>query len=321
MEFLLNDLSFHGQFNALDDFRSSLVLLMKMRNLLGRYGRELFVCFSAADCLVTHNETIQQIASCLPREEQRRVREWLNRSGPFWEDAREHTSDDFLYVERGFEMVIVTDTAVGEAAFRESCGMPCGLLSVSPSDWTKTPLRVVRDPEGVNEEVCVVNHWTYAALDETLKKEPPRWSSWKGLNEFCARRFQHLALSKDAFTPIERYPFDRETGEKIIARLDELEKLKGSFDASGQLTPEGLELMRLRFSGESAWFSDSSETEKNEFRSEMTFKNPETGKKFSCFWHGKIATRYDPVRIHFSWPISAAKPLYVVYIGPKITKR
>jgi hypothetical protein len=41
--------------------------------------------------------------------------------------------------------------------------------------------------------------------------------------------------------------------------------------------------------------------------------------KIFCTWHGKVKT--PQYRIHFSWPISAVAPLYVVYIGPKITKR
>ena len=27
------------------------------------------------------------------------------------------------------------------------------------------------------------------------------------------------------------------------------------------------------------------------------------------------------LRLHFSWPIEAGKPVYIVYAGPKITKR
>lgn len=321
MEFLLNDQSFHGQFETLDDFRSSLTQLMRMRNLLGQYERELYVCISAVNRFVTYNETVQQIASRLPSEEQKGVREWLNRSGPFWDVVREHASDDFLYIENGSEMEIVTGTGIGEAAFRESCGMPCGLVSISPSNWTKTPLRVKRVKEDSTSVVDVVNHWTYDALNETLNQEPPPWRTWEGLDEFCARRFQRLEIFEDAFSPIKRYPFDREAGEKIIARLDALERLKESYDSSGQLTPEGLELKRCHFEGDNAWFSDSSQTEKHEFRSQMTFKNPKTGEMNTCFWHGKITTRYDPVRIHFSWPITAADPLYVAYIGPKISKR
>ena len=35
--------------------------------------------------------------------------------------------------------------------------------------------------------------------------------------------------------------------------------------------------------------------------------------------HGKVKT--PQIRIHFSWPITASTPLYVVYVGYKITKK
>ena len=43
-------------------------------------------------------------------------------------------------------------------------------------------------------------------------------------------------------------------------------------------------------------------------------------RKLFCPWHGKVSTR--TLRIHFSpGQIRASDPLYVVYVGPKLTKR
>ena len=37
---------------------------------------------------------------------------------------------------------------------------------------------------------------------------------------------------------------------------------------------------------------------------------------------GEIVTvRRMTLRLHFSWPIRADEPVYVVYVGPKLTKR
>lgn len=72
--------------------------------------------------------------------------------------------------------------------------------------------------------------------------------------------------------------------------------------------------------GRGALFSDSSDDEKIKFETEMRFKHPaEVNKTLFCPWHGKVQT--PPLRIHFSWPVRADDPLYVVYVGPKITKR
>jgi hypothetical protein len=79
-------------------------------------------------------------------------------------------------------------------------------------------------------------------------------------------------------------------------------------------------LYAAHFVGEKAWLTDSSDAEKRQFRSELTFPNPEkSGQHLFCSWHGKVKT--PQLRIHFSWPIAANTPLYIVYVGPKITKR
>jgi hypothetical protein len=77
----------------------------------------------------------------------------------------------------------------------------------------------------------------------------------------------------------------------------------------------------LLFMGEKAWFTDEGGRNKTNFRKEMTFCDPEdTSRNIFCSWHGKINISY-PIRIHFSWPITAEqRKIKVVYIGPKITK-
>ena len=42
-------------------------------------------------------------------------------------------------------------------------------------------------------------------------------------------------------------------------------------------------------------------------------------KTLFCPWHGKVQT--PQLRVHFSYPIRANEPLYIVYVGPKLTKR
>ena len=72
--------------------------------------------------------------------------------------------------------------------------------------------------------------------------------------------------------------------------------------------------------GDKAWFSDSSEGEKHAFKSSLTFPHPDDdGKTLFCTWHGKVS--HMVMRLHFSWPIRKGKPVYIVYAGPKITKK
>ena len=46
--------------------------------------------------------------------------------------------------------------------------------------------------------------------------------------------------------------------------------------------------------------------------------NGATSKLF-CPWHGKVKS--PQYRIHFSWPTTATTPIYIVYVGPKLTKK
>ena len=74
------------------------------------------------------------------------------------------------------------------------------------------------------------------------------------------------------------------------------------------------------FSGENALFTDSSASEKHRFRSGLTFPHPDRpSESLSCTWHGKVS--HMTLRLHFSWPIRPDEPVYIVYAGPKLTKR
>lgn len=81
-----------------------------------------------------------------------------------------------------------------------------------------------------------------------------------------------------------------------------------------------MHLFQDHFVGEKAWFTDSSDAEKREFRTEMTFPHPTVPQeRIFCPWHGKV--KIQQMRVHFSYPIKRSEPLYVVYIGPKISRR
>ena len=99
-----------------------------------------------------------------------------------------------------------------------------------------------------------------------------------------------------------------------------LDRLARAFDADGARTSEGHRIYQDHFTGDRGSFSDSSDSEKRDFREALTFRRPDdTGESLFCTWHGKV--RRPALRVHFSWPIRFGEPVYVVYAGPKITKR
>jgi hypothetical protein len=108
--------------------------------------------------------------------------------------------------------------------------------------------------------------------------------------------------------------------ERILVLLDVLQRLKQCFDEHGSRTMDGHVLYQQHFTGDKCWFSDSSDAEKEDFKSDLSFPHPDApGETLFCTWHGKVKS--PQYRIHFSWPVTAAAPVYVVYIGPKITTR
>jgi hypothetical protein len=314
---MVNDLSISGQFPDVPSFRSAVDRVMAMRKLARQFGRELHCHRNLSHAQVTRDLMMPQVIQRLEQAERGALMQWLTRHGPFWEDGRVHGPDDYLECSHQ----IVTDTAVGEAAFRCFYGADSRLVSLTPSSWEHTPLSVCWSlPDGDNRDIKVANHITVEDLEVALRSAPGPIESWKQLALMSQARFHNLTFSATAFDPLHGLPLAPGAVQRILERLDVLEQMKCCFDPSGRRTPEGHRLYQAHFTGDKAWFSDSSDVEKNEFRAELTFRYPEIdGESLFCTMHGKVKT--PQIRIHFSWPVRADVPLYIAYVGPKITKR
>ena len=323
VEFLINDLSLHGQFDGVESFRDALKRVMEIRRLVLRTGHTLHCHRSFAHVAVTPALTMPQAIQALTIDERRAVLSWLTQQGPFWEDVRNHLPDDWFE----WNGRIVTDTAVGEAAWCCRNGIERRLISMSPSNWLFSPVQVdhVSD-DGARTQIDVWNHWTQVDIETVLRTLTAPVRSWAQLETSVTARFTNLTFAIDAFEPLQGHPFFSSAAHRIISQLDILSRFTSCFDMAGQRTPEGHQIYQDFFTGKKgaggrgALFSDSSDDEKKEFENKMTFKTPGdlTGKLF-CPWHGKIQT--PQMRVHFSMPIRFNVPTYIVYIGPKITKR
>ena len=256
------------------------------------------------------------------RESERRAAMiWFTKTGPFWDDLsqRQHAGDDYLEC-RGD---IVTDYAIGEAAFRNLHGVDCGLVSFSPSNWELNPVEVVwrRGAEGLEDQRATLgNWWNVATLEDALQRSTPPIQSWDELRQASTNRFKSLIFADNCFEPLSGIPFARSAADRLVVLLDILDRFARAFDDDGSRNEEGHRIYRDYFTGDCAPFSDSSDTEKREFSRGLTFPHPDapTDTLF-CTWHGKISG--STFRLHFSWPVVAGSPVYVVYAGPKITKR
>ena len=322
MDFLVNDLSFHGQFPDLMSFRGAIERLMAIRQIARRFGHALHCHRSIAHAQVTPTMTMPQMVQGLTLNERRALLQWLTQHGPFWEDARNHEPGDWLE----WNGSIVTDTAVGEAAWCCLHGIERALVSLMPSDWQfpAVPVDWVRDM-GNRKHVDVVNHWNPTAIEAVLQAAPVPVASWDQLQALASARCAHLTFAVDAFAPLNGHPFISGAAQRLLFVLDTLNRFRSCFDVDGRRTPEGHEIYHDYFTGRKgdggrgALFTDSSDDEKSKFETEMTFKHPaDASKTLFCPWHGKVQT--PQLRVHFSWPVRADEPLYIVYVGPKITK-
>lgn len=290
-----------------------------MRNVARRFGRDVLCSRALANAEPMPDTPMQQAVQQLKLDERRALIVWLTRGGPFWNELRQHGVDDWLEC-RG---ELVTDSAVGEAAFRTLHGIHCGLASVTPSEWDYSPLEVVwcRDDEGLADQNASLVNWRDAAeLEEKLQDTALPIRSWVDLQSVSAMRFRNLTFSIDCFDPLAGVPFAKSAANRILVLLDILDRFARAFDADGNRTPEGNQLYQAHFTGDNALFSDSSDSEKRNFRNDLKFPNPASpGSSLFCTWHGK--ERRLTLRLHFSWPIRAYEPVYIVYAGPKLTKR
>ena len=310
MDLLLNDLSIEGQFPDARSFCAALDRIVEMRKVATRFGSDLYCRRNIALILINPATSVRE---ALPPEKKRAFMLWLDRQGPFWDDARKHHPDDWLM--SGGE--IVTDTAIGEAAYCSTIDIDRRLVSLAPSEWNYSPIVVTFTDTATDIEVT--NYWELASLETALRGSIPRIKTCEQLEEVCKIRFQRLRFSEDSFSYIRSH-FVPALVDDIIKCLEALDDMMGDRDSTANWRSKPT--FQNFFTGSNPLFSDSSDPEKNKprLRQKLSFKHPDgSGRTLFCPWHGKLGHQGYPYRIHFSWPLRADEPLYVVYVGPKLT--
>lgn len=319
MELLANDLSFHGQFEDIPSFRAALGRLMTLRRVAQRFGREVHCHRGLLQVAPLSNMGMQQALARLNRNEQRAALLWLLKAGPFWDDLRRHDPSDWLECRDR----IVTDCALGEAAYRSLHGLDSAMVGASPSDWDTSPLEVAwrREAEDLKDlTVSIENWWEVDSLERHLEHVSVPVRTWEELAAMATTRFEALRITSDSFVPLSGVPFNRSSSDRMLHLLHVLNRLAQEVYPGDKFTPEGKHIYQQYFVGRHALFSDSSSDEKRDFRRSLTFRDPDRPAitRF-CPWHGK--ERHLTLRLHFSWPLRHNEKVHVVYAGPKLTKR
>jgi hypothetical protein len=314
--YLVNDLSMGGQFNDAGEFRDAIDRMMMIREEILKYGSTLYCHRNLTQAMVFAGVPMPQALGCLSLDKRRSLMQWLTAFGPHWEDEQLHSSDDWYDSNEN----LVTDTGIAEAAIRLIRGMNREVVSFEPSAWLHTPIPVRWESLPPDQSVLVPNHWRIETVRQSLDTYSiSAINSWSSLENYSRRVYTELTFGDDAFRPLEGHPFVAGASERIQVLLGILHKFKSCFDEQGNRTAAGDNLHALYFSGGKALFTDSSNMEKVDFNNDLHFPHPSGDGHLYCTWHGKVKT--PQIRIHISYPILHNTPLYVMYVGPKITKK
>ena len=316
MALLANELSIHAQFHDTESFRDAFARLMAIRAAARRFDQEVHCHSMLLEAKVMPKVSMRHALQRFSADEKRSAMRWLTHGGPFWDVFPRHGPDDYLEC-RG---EVVTDSAIGEAAYRTLHDMNCALVSFTPSDWDCSPIEAIWRRGGGGDRTVALENWRDAAALENRLRSMSPIRSWDDLQRASASRFGGLTFADDCFEPLAGTPFVKSAADRIIVLFDILDRLSRAFDGDGARTRDGHRIYQDHFTGDQGSFSDSSDSERREFRRKLTFPHPdEPGKSLFCTWHGKV--RHPALRLHFSWPIRFGEPVYVVYAGPKITRR
>ncbi|WP_010426457.1 hypothetical protein [Enterobacter mori] len=314
MTILFNEKSLNDDIQSKEQLFEQIKHVMRARQYLLQKALNIYCKRDFINYRLSNDETIFKYVMGFEKTEKIDVLTWLSKAGPFWDDEQLHSLED-LYVHDKEE---VTGTALAEAAAQLFCDEECEIFSLKNEKYLESSIKITWIDNNKHNDFLINNHTTMISLEEKIKQSNKSIESWKRLEELARSEFQNLSFIHECFIPLYKLPFHKAASKSIMEKLNVLNQIKDCFDSSGKFTALGHEIYKNHFTGDKAWFSDSSDGEKIDFANEMTFELIKSDKRL-CAWHGKIKT--PQLRIHFSFPIEKETPLYIAYIGEKITKK
>lgn len=257
MDLFVNELSLHGQFSSLAPFVAALKEVIGCRSVAER-SRHPFYCLRAiAECEALPGTTFKEVVrQTRDMNLIRTVMSWLDKHGPFWEDARTHGGGEYFECANN----VVTDCSLGEAAFRMAQERAAATISFRELLFCRSPLRVVwYRSDDTQDTFDLPNFWEQSALDTYLMERETAPQSWPELIEQARRRYTELTFIDSILDPLDGEPFNVTIAERVMVLLGILNRLKGCFDRDTTLTAEGHQLIQ-DFSTATALSSVTSQT-------------------------------------------------------------
>ena len=289
--------------------------------LEGRYRHKalenvLFCAKAMSATLVREGVLLRDLAQRLSREQQRMFFAWTDKRGPFIDDDRQPAELDLFIF--GEDEIDVTDLGLGEAARRILSLQGAGVLSPvedPTSRFAADPLSVVQGlRDEAHEHIQVPNFLDAQTLAKAVQADQPDPTSWADALAQARMRFDRLLIGDYCDTSLSSETFGPHQARRMFELFAVLQTLMEEMGQGGELSHKGNELRREHFVGKTAWFSDESETNKQDPQ-RYTFPDPAGAGTLTCFWHGKI--RAGVLRMHFEWPPANPSRLRIAYIGRK----
>jgi hypothetical protein len=317
MEWILNDLSLKENFENVEKFTEEISKFLQAKDNNVILNKKISCSRELGQINVVEGITFQEaVLTKIPRILKSQVLRWVTKDGPYWNDARQDNADDYFE----FEGEDVTDLGLGECARRI-----INLNKVTSYSFDGAfDCKLVDIQHGLPEEPYgnypIPNIFGIDSLVNAANEEKLVPTTWDEVVVEIKEKFISISFSDDVNQQLSPLPFSLAIYESLCSRFTVLEELLKSRGALGNHTPKTKEIIKNYFSGDKAWFSDESDTNKRSFKDKLTFRNLDTGNNELFPFHGKIKS--PQIRIHFNWPIkSGDKYIQIVYIGPKITKK
>lgn len=316
---IVNDLSLRRNVGGAISLNEQLVSTVRLISSMAR-ARELIRCSrSLINSIVCDEQPlIRYVADNFERDTRLQLMTWLTNHGPFWDDARTEVDfDSFTY-----QGINITDQGLGEAGRLQSVGINAWAYSFCGGeiDFSNTPIFISHSLEEIvvgNYEIS--NLWSVESISAQINASVPLPVSWEGMLLKAVEAFEWLSFLSNPHTDLVATPFSRGASERIFMLLGVLNKIAENTNDDGSRNKIAQDLYDTFFVGEKPPFTDESDSNKIDFKKEMTFSDA-CGKDVFAPWHGKVNS--PKIRIHFEWPRPAnQKNIKILFVGPKITKK
>jgi hypothetical protein len=308
--YIFNDLSLQKNYTDISVLKKDLKELADFYDAGKKFGHTIYL----------HRDTIKQVSVLktpfhaalmdtrfFTHQQRAKIFIMLDKSSPVLPDDTTIPSGLVFY----YEGQTIPTTGLAECAYQVYMGESISTYSLSASFFLKNILVVsIKQNDASLGDLSIENYFSLSDFNQRLQSLRGPMKSWEDFFYFAESRYKWVECTTEARIPLRRHAFEQVLADRIICRMDALEQMAGA-----QSEEIFLELEKNYCHGDRAWFTDESNTRKQELKNQLTFMV--NGVQTLCPYHGKIS--YRTFRIHFTPRPKRGKKIYIAYIGYKIT--